>query len=282
MMELLSVIVPNYNKQEFLSICLDSILKQTYPNIEIIIVDDCSQDSSQMIIREYEKKYSNIRAIFLEKNQGVSHARNLGIEYAAGTYVTMLDSDDFYYNPEKLEKEMSLLEKHQGEGVAYSYRIVVDEYGNPIYSERKNIERYVSGNVFYHFLTEKDAFGFVQRDYCLPKEYIKSVGGYHENESYYEDYDLLLRLSFRYPLYYTNCDGTAYRFMSSGLSVNKRENDGKQFRVPQMIRLRYMKKLKGRQRIQAYMIWCVESMKLEIRIMGRKVLSILRTREKKK
>ena len=61
MKELLSVIVPNYNKEKFLPVCLDSILRQTYPNIEIVIVDDCSKDSSPEIIRAYEKKYSNIK-----------------------------------------------------------------------------------------------------------------------------------------------------------------------------------------------------------------------------
>ena len=63
MKELLSVIVPNYNKEKFLPVCLDSILRQTYPNIEIVIVDDCSKDSSPEIIRAYEKKYSNIKTI---------------------------------------------------------------------------------------------------------------------------------------------------------------------------------------------------------------------------
>ena len=282
MKELLSVIVPNYNKEKFLPVCLDSILRQTYPNLEIVIVDDCSKDSSPEIIRAYEKKYSNIKTIFLEKNQGVSHARNQGIASASGIYVTMLDSDDFYYHPQKLEKEMELLERHRGDGIAYSYRVVVDEKGNLVHRGRRNIERYVSGQVFYHFLTEKDAFGFVQRDYCLRKEYIQSVGGYHENESYYEDYDLFLRLVAKYPLYYTGCDGTAYRFISSGLSTSQRKNDAKQFRVPQQIKLRYMKELNGGHRILAYMLWCVESLKLEIRIQGRKILFILRNREKKK
>lgn len=272
------MVIPNYNKQKYIQKCLDSVLTQTYSNIEIVVVDDCSTDNSRQIIQEYEKNFPNIRAILLCKNGGVSHARNFGIRAANGDIVTMLDSDDYYSSCKKIECEVRLLDSHGGQCITYSYRNVVDEQGNLLYKGRKNESRYISGNVFYRFLTEKDAFGYVQRDMCMPKQAILDVGGYNEEESYYEDYDLVLRLAEKYNFYYTGEDGTAYRLMTSGLASTQRKNDAMQFRVPQRIRLRYIKKLPHGVRQKAYLIWMCESVRLEIRIAGRRVLRILRKR----
>lgn len=203
MKKLVSVIIPNYNKEKYIRECIDSVLNQSYPNIEIVIVDDFSTDSSRKIIKEYESHFSQIKAILLKQNGGVSHARNIGIGNASGYYVTMLDSDDFYYNTKKIENEVDILEQHNGEGLAYSYRQVVDENSNLVYAQRRYLKRYTSGNLFYQFMTEKDAFAFVQRDYILPKAFIVEIGGYNQKESYYEDFDILLRLTSKYPMYYT-------------------------------------------------------------------------------
>ena len=70
---LLSVIIPNYNKQKYLQECIESVIRQSYKQIEIIIVDDCSTDNSREIILELAQKYASIRPIFQEKNGGVSH-----------------------------------------------------------------------------------------------------------------------------------------------------------------------------------------------------------------
>lgn len=276
--KLVSVIIPNYNKQKYIRKCLDSVLVQTYSNIEIVVVDDCSTDDSRQIIQEYEKRYANIRAILLCKNGGVSHARNIGTRAAKGDIVTMLDSDDYYSSCKKIACEVRLLNLHGGQCVTYSYRNVVDEQGKPLYKERKNEFRYASGDVFYRFLTEKDAFGYVQRDMCIPKQAIMDVGGYNETELYYEDYDLVLRLAEKYNFYYTGEDGTAYRLMTGGLASTQRKRDAMQFRVPQKIRLRYIKKLPQGLRKKAYLIWACESARLEVRIAGRRFLRILRGR----
>ena len=277
MNELLSVIIPNYNKEKYICQCLDSVLKQTYPNIQIVVVDDCSKDQSPQIIKEYAQKYSNIKAILLTENGGVSHARNLGIKQADGSYITMLDSDDFYSNDEKLLYEMNVLKEHNGIGVSYSYRQVVNEKGELLYSEKRHLNRYISGKVFYKFLTEKDACSYVQRDMCMPKEAILEVGGYNESESYYEDYDLVLRLSEKFPFYYTGIDGTSYRIMN-GLATTQKKNDAMQFRVPQKIRLKYIKRLKINEKIKAYVLWGMESARLEVRILGRKILRKMKGR----
>lgn len=91
---LISIVIPVYNAESFLSNCLESVVNQTYKDIEIIIVNDGSTDKSQEIIDKYKKIYSNIRA-FKQKNLGVSSARNFGVEQSVGKYILFLDSDDW-------------------------------------------------------------------------------------------------------------------------------------------------------------------------------------------
>lgn len=93
-MELISVIVPVYQAEKYVDRCIRSIVRQTYPEIEIIIVDDGSTDRSLQICQEWEKKDPRIRTVHQE-NRGVSAARNTGLQEARGTYILMVDSDDY-------------------------------------------------------------------------------------------------------------------------------------------------------------------------------------------
>lgn len=106
---IVSIIVPIYNTYEFLEECLQSIISQTYKNIEIILIDDGSTDNSDQICKRYIEKYTNIKYIY-QTNQGVSVARNRGINEANGEYIYFLDSDDkientFIENSIKCAKE---------------------------------------------------------------------------------------------------------------------------------------------------------------------------------
>lgn len=92
--ELVSIIVPVYNVEKYLRRCIDSIINQTYRNIEIIIIDDGSTDNSGKICDEYAKRDNRIKIIH-QQNKGVSSTRNNGIEHANGKYITFVDSDDF-------------------------------------------------------------------------------------------------------------------------------------------------------------------------------------------
>ena len=92
--QLISIVVPVYNVEEYLKQCLDSILEQTYRNWELILVNDGSTDSSGLICQEYAEKDARIR-YFEKENGGLSDARNYGIEQAQGEYLTFVDSDDF-------------------------------------------------------------------------------------------------------------------------------------------------------------------------------------------
>ena len=111
--ELVSVIIPVYNVEKYLRRCLDSVIAQTYWNLEIILVDDGSKDLSGLICDEYEKKDGRIRVIH-QSNGGVSSARNAGIDRMTGSYVTFIDSDD-YVLPDYVEKLMNVMCKYHAD-----------------------------------------------------------------------------------------------------------------------------------------------------------------------
>lgn len=90
----ISIIIPIYNVEKYLKRCLDSVEKQIYTNLEIILINDGSTDSSLTIAKEYAKRDGRIK-IFSEKNCGLSAARNLGLKHATGKYITFIDSDDY-------------------------------------------------------------------------------------------------------------------------------------------------------------------------------------------
>lgn len=94
-MDKISIIVPAYNAEKHLAQCIESILAQTYSNLEIILVDDGSKDSTGKICDDYQKKDERIKVIH-QPNAGVSKARNMGLDIATGKYVMFIDADDFY------------------------------------------------------------------------------------------------------------------------------------------------------------------------------------------
>ena len=104
-----SIIIPNYNAGKYILKCMDSVIKQTYKNIELIVIDDGSNDGSWSIIQEYAKRNENI-SILHQQNLNASIARNRGIEVATGEYLIFLDSDDILYQ-EAIEKMVSKIER---------------------------------------------------------------------------------------------------------------------------------------------------------------------------
>lgn len=103
-----SIIVPVYKAQDYIKKCIESIINQTYENLEILLIDDGSPDDCGMIIDDYSKNDSRIRAFHIE-NEGVSNARNVGIANATGTYIQFVDSDDFLEN-DMVEKMVMTME----------------------------------------------------------------------------------------------------------------------------------------------------------------------------
>lgn len=107
-MEKVSLIIPIYNAEMYLKRCLDSVVAQTYPALEILLVNDGSRDHSLAICEEYEKKDDRIHIIDKE-NTGVSDSRNVAIAAATGTYLQFMDSDD-WLTPDATERLVTLAE----------------------------------------------------------------------------------------------------------------------------------------------------------------------------
>jgi glycosyltransferase involved in cell wall biosynthesis len=106
----ISIIVPVYNSEKYLEACLDSIIKQTYSNFEIILVNDGSTDSSYNICSQFAEKYNNI-VLINQENKGVAESRNVALENCTGEYVSFIDSDD-YVEPEFLYGFVSVLKNY--------------------------------------------------------------------------------------------------------------------------------------------------------------------------
>lgn len=214
----LSVIVPNYNNSKYLNNCLDSIISQTYKDLEIIIVDDCSTDNSIEIINTYLIKDNRIKLIVNKTNQGISRVRDIGIKSAISQWITTLDSDDYYLDYLKLEKEMNIILKYNKNNiVAYSGIVQVDEIGNELTKIMTN-HTIREGYLFEDMITRNFA---IPRDFIFSKELYIDVGGFDYNIPLYEDWDLKVRLSKKAYFYYSGIDGIAYRRHGKGLSSAK-------------------------------------------------------------
>ena len=152
--ELISVIVPVYNTEQYLVECIESILKQTYSNIEVILVDDGSTDSSGNICDEFAEKDSRVR-VFHKKNEGVAVARNFGIQQSNGQYVVIVDSDDVAVD-RMIEVLYTQIKENDADIAVGNYYIYDESDGN-----------------FYYYITEAD--------YCVevlsPQELIDRQAG---------------------------------------------------------------------------------------------------------
>lgn len=118
--ELVSIITPVYNAEQFLKDTIKTVEEQTYKNWELIFVDDASKDNSIEIIKKAMQKDSKIKLIQLEKNSGAAIARNTGINNAKGKYIAFLDSDDLW-KKEKIEKQLNFMKKNNCEFSYTSY-----------------------------------------------------------------------------------------------------------------------------------------------------------------
>lgn len=130
MSELVSIITPVYNAERYIKQAIDSVISQTYESWELILVDDCSQDSSRLIIEEYSKLEKRINFISLKNNKGVATARNAGIQLAKGKYIAFLDSDDLWL-PQKLERQISFMYK-QNASMSFTAYELINEYGEKL------------------------------------------------------------------------------------------------------------------------------------------------------
>lgn len=215
--ELISIIVPNYNNEKYIKECLDSILKQTYKNIEVVVIDDASTDGSKSIIKAYADEHKNIKTIFNKQNQGVTKNRDIAIYEAKGEFITTLDGDDLYIDDKKLEKEMTLIQeyKHKGEEnvIAFSNIVLVNAAGKRLFPKGKNNIK--EGNIFKNIFAREC---MIPRDFLFTKKQYFDAGGFDKKIPIYEDWDLKIRLAKNNQFYYSGVDGIGYRRHGRGLS----------------------------------------------------------------
>ena len=136
---LISVITPTYNCEKFIGETIASVQAQTYPNWEMVIVDDCSTDRTRDIVEKYAKEDKRIRYYCLEENAGAAAARTRAMELAEGQYMAFLDSDDLWTR-DKLRRQLAFMEKNH---IAFSCTAYekVDEEGKPLGKVIKTIPR---------------------------------------------------------------------------------------------------------------------------------------------
>lgn len=127
---LVSIVTPTWNCGRFISETIESVLAQSYPNWEMLIVDDCSTDNTKKIVEQYQQKDHRIKYHCLEQNSGAAVARNAALKMAQGRWIAFLDSDDLW-KPEKLERQLKFMtEKNR----AFSYHnyTEIDEVSKPL------------------------------------------------------------------------------------------------------------------------------------------------------
>lgn len=115
--DLVSIITPAYNAAEYMAETIESVIAQTYPNWEMLIVNDCSKDNTAEIVQSYADKDNRIKLINLKQNSGAAVARNTAIKNAKGRYIAFLDSDDIW-EKEKLQKQLRFMQKN---GYAFTF-----------------------------------------------------------------------------------------------------------------------------------------------------------------
>ena len=130
----ISIIMPVYNAQEYIHDAIDSIIKQTYKNWELIIIDDCSKDSTLEICKDYAKRDDRIKVYKNDINLGISRNKNKAMTYATGEYITFCDDDDTM-EADALKDNVELAHKYNADVVRWSYNTIKVDENNVIYKK---------------------------------------------------------------------------------------------------------------------------------------------------
>ena len=189
----ISVIIPTFNRKSFLFNAIDSVLTQTYQNIELIIIDDGSSDKTIDQLKEYKSKIKVHRQI----NKGISAARNKGLKISKNDWVAFLDSDD-RWEPEKLEKQVNYLKQNPKHKFCHTDEIWIK---NTVRVNPRNKHKKYGGYIFDKCL---DICCISPSSVLIHKSIFKKIGLFDENLPVCEDYDLWLRISAEFPILFLN------------------------------------------------------------------------------
>lgn len=209
---LVSIITPTYNRADFIGEAVDSVLVQTYPNFEFLIVDDGSDDNTSEVLAPYLSD-SRVK-LFRQENQGQSVARNLALAEAQGEFICFLDSDN-YWPKEKLEQQVRLFEAHPETDVLYGDNVIINEDGREL--SRKNMSRY-SGCIARQMIKDNCV---AMNTTMARRRCFDEMGGMSGKRRVADDYDLWLRLSAKYLFRYEPEYWAWYRVMEDQISSDK-------------------------------------------------------------
>lgn len=189
-----SVIIPTYNCGQYICQAVDSVLAQTYRDFELVVVDDGSTDNTRELLMQFGK---NLRYIYQE-NKGMTAARNTGIKNSSGEYIAFLDSDDIWL-PNKLERQVKLLDEAPEVGLVYCWHYYIDEQGNRCKFWNNEVGRsFESGSRLFEKLIERNVISGGGSTPVIRRECLAKSGMFDEALSYCGDWDLWLRISMDY------------------------------------------------------------------------------------
>jgi glycosyltransferase involved in cell wall biosynthesis len=215
MPDLVSIITPLYNSNDFVGNTIKSVLAQTYQNWELILIDDASTDGSAKIAEYFATKDERIKLIKLDSNQGPAAARNRGIKEASGRYIAFLDSDDLWHK-DKLEKQIIFMQKNEYAFTFTGYE-KIDEKGKKI----GNILPF-KNQVTYHDLLKSNHIGCLTAMIDLKmlgcKMYMPDIKKRQDQGLWLE---ILKEIDKAYCLYEILGQ---YRIREGSISVNKIDN----------------------------------------------------------
>jgi glycosyltransferase involved in cell wall biosynthesis len=215
---MVSLIILCYNQAHLVSRAIESVLNQTYENIQLVIVDDGSKDDSLEVIQEWKKKYPEKIKIFIQpRNLGHPASMNTGYSLCDGELVTFCDGDDWYF-PEKIEREVNYLREHPDVDVVHSnfdFYTVEGKFVRHWALEEKNIP---TGDIFLQLFSLAYPFRAHFRYEMTSKSILEQTGFYDPDIPIWVDWDLRLRLASKYKFGYCHYVGSAYTENPGGLT----------------------------------------------------------------
>lgn len=185
---LVSVIISTYNREKYVKKAIESVLNQTYKNIEFVIVDNASTDKTPEIITEFKRKDERIIILTNKINLGHVKSFNKGVATGRGKYIAIASDDDFWVSNQKLEKQVNFLEKNSDYVLTGGGIIKIDKNGKEIMRQlRPETDEKIRKSILFGCI-------FVHPAVVFRKDSWEQVGGYDENIGYADDWDLWLKL----------------------------------------------------------------------------------------
>lgn len=212
MNELISIVLPVYNGEQFLCESIDSVINQTYPNWELIVVDDCSSDSTPDIVKEYEKRDERIHYYRNETNLRLPRNLNRGFSLTKGDYLTWT-SDDNRFRPLALEMMLRTLKENPEAQLTYASYQIIDETGKEIglITADSNGEKHILGS------------NIVGACFMYTRNAYVQIGEYDPNLVLVEDFDYWQRMFMTFKTVAIKEILYDYRWHSSSLTSTKKE-----------------------------------------------------------